>query len=143
MENKSRACNTVNGVRVEGEKYGGGGWMRERERRIKRNEREEIQAAARGEQVQTWPVRKSLTARGQKLPEGLVHDWEAGPGTELGLFSPDGEDASHGRRFEGGAKEAEWGEPNCEITGWPPQPSFRGDASLIRHFLGKRAVSQG
>jgi len=22
--------------------------------------------------VQTWPVRKSLTARGQKLPEGLV-----------------------------------------------------------------------
>lgn len=32
MENKSRACNTVNGVRVEGEKYGGGGWMRERKR---------------------------------------------------------------------------------------------------------------
>lgn len=24
--------NTVNGVRVEGEKYGGGGWMRERKR---------------------------------------------------------------------------------------------------------------
>lgn len=84
MENKSRACNAVNGVRVEGEKYGGG--EGEREGRIERNERGEIQAAARGEQVQTWPVRKSLTARGQKLPEGLVHGWEARLGTELGLL---------------------------------------------------------
>lgn len=50
----------------------GEGW----ERRIKRNGRREIQAAAKGEQVQTWPVRKSLTARGQKLPEGLVHAWK-------------------------------------------------------------------
>lgn len=32
-----------------------------------------------GEQVQTWPVRKSLTARGQKLPEGLVCVPEAKP----------------------------------------------------------------
>jgi len=31
---------------------------------------------AEGEQVQTWPVRKSLTARGQKLPEGLVRAWK-------------------------------------------------------------------
>lgn len=75
----------VCGSTGEGEKYGGG--EGEREGRIERNERgEEIQAAARGEQVQTWPVRKSLTARGQKLPEGLVHGWEARLGTELGLL---------------------------------------------------------
>jgi len=42
---------------------------REREREIPNDE-------PKGEQVQTWPVRKSLTARGQKLPEGLVRVWK-------------------------------------------------------------------
>ena len=42
---------------------------REREREIPNDE-------SKGEQVQTGPVRKSLTARGQKLPEGLVRVWK-------------------------------------------------------------------
>lgn len=85
MENKSRACNAVNGVRVDRRRRKIRR-RRGRKRGIERNKRGEIQAAARGEQVQTWPVRKSLTARGQKLPEGLVHGWEARLGTELGLL---------------------------------------------------------
>lgn len=57
---------------------------RERESKTRNNEAKEMSRIEeerdtdepKGEQVQTWPVRKSLTARGQKLPEGLVHVWK-------------------------------------------------------------------
>lgn len=48
----------------------------ERKRCRERIEEERDTDEPKGEQVQTWPVRKSLTARGQKLPEGLVRVWK-------------------------------------------------------------------